>query len=377
MSTIINTRSPFYYKKTPTTSTISSAEFEIRIWSGLDSAVPTPADYTITKVPIDSSYVVIEVSELIRDYYETSYGTSNIEALWVEISYTLTLATTATETGSDLYLALDGYGMFEEGVNPRNGIVSTDATYTPTVLLSCNSTMQFIQGRKIHIPVFIEQGVAVASGQLSASATYDIVPDYWDATATAGNLALSQADTDDTDDKISYIVIDDTENISDGDTLTITDTLPADQTYTITFEEICEPKYEAYRVIFKNKFGALQDVWMNKKSVKTMSVNSESYKRNTLTYSTPTYSTTDHQTLTHNISSVETIKLNSNYIPECLNSAFEELLLSDQIWLESSTETLPVIIKTKRKTEKTGVNDKLIQYELEFDFAFEQINNIR
>ena len=38
---------------------------------------------------------------------------------------------------------------------------------------------------------------------------------------------------------------------------------------------------------------------------------------------------------------------------------------------------LPVMPKTKSVTYKTSVNDRLVQYTIEFDMAFDKINNIR
>jgi len=37
----------------------------------------------------------------------------------------------------------------------------------------------------------------------------------------------------------------------------------------------------------------------------------------------------------------------------------------------------PVVIKSQDLVYKTGVNDKLTQYTMEFEFAYDKINNIR
>jgi hypothetical protein len=38
---------------------------------------------------------------------------------------------------------------------------------------------------------------------------------------------------------------------------------------------------------------------------------------------------------------------------------------------------VPLSIKTKNQTRKTKLNDKLINYTIDFDYAFDYINNIR
>ena len=43
----------------------------------------------------------------------------------------------------------------------------------------------------------------------------------------------------------------------------------------------------------------------------------------------------------------------------------------------ASEETIPVVVKTSNMTFKTSLNDKLIEYTIEFEEAFDLINNIR
>jgi hypothetical protein len=69
--------------------------------------------------------------------------------------------------------------------------------------------------------------------------------------------------------------------------------------------------------------------------------------------------------------------VNTGYIDESLNDAVKELLLSDQAWTTIEGQVLPIDINTESLTYKNSVNDKLINYTLTFDFAFDTINNIR
>ena len=73
----------------------------------------------------------------------------------------------------------------------------------------------------------------------------------------------------------------------------------------------------------------------------------------------------------------ESMTVNTGYVVEELNKAVEELLLSDKAWVTIDGQVLPIDIKTESLTYKTSVNDKLIDYTIDFDFAFETINNIR
>jgi len=123
MSTIINARSPYYIKVAPASGTLSSASMDLFIYSGtLTTDKPASATYTISKDIIGSNnYVIFEITELIRDYLITEYGAYSIDGVWVEADITLT-KTVGSETANYDYLAFDGYGYFEDGVNPRTSV---------------------------------------------------------------------------------------------------------------------------------------------------------------------------------------------------------------------------------------------------------------
>ena len=74
MSTIINSRSPYYFKVSD--SSLNSATVQIYIWTGQYSdRVVGDLKYTLSKQEVgDTNYVVFEVSELVRDFLETEYG---------------------------------------------------------------------------------------------------------------------------------------------------------------------------------------------------------------------------------------------------------------------------------------------------------------
>ena len=84
MSTIINTRSPFYKKIT--NSSLHTAKLELYIWTGVyaDRAA-TDKRYTLTKEEIGgNNFVTYELSKLIRDYMITEYNNYSTDSLWVD-----------------------------------------------------------------------------------------------------------------------------------------------------------------------------------------------------------------------------------------------------------------------------------------------------
>ena len=62
---------------------------------------------------------------------------------------------------------------------------------------------------------------------------------------------------------------------------------------------------------------------------------------------------------------------------------FEELLLSNYVWMTrpstsgAGEEVVPVMVASSDLTYKTSLNEKLVEYTIEFEDAFDYINNVR
>ena len=139
--------------------------------------------------------------------------------------------------------------------------------------------------------------------------------------------------------------------------------------------------------MFINRYGVQQDLWFFLKELKAVRRSNESYQSNTL--QTPEdeyaqYNVTDAPKKLFNTQAKQTRTLSSGYYPEGANGFFEQLLLSEYVWIRagrvgynSTYRTIPVIVKTSSMTYKTKLNDRLIEYTIEFEDAFDYINNIR
>lgn len=381
MSTIINARSPYYIKQVADTGkTLQSVELNLFIYSGLKGTdKPTTATYTLTKTPLLSvanNYVVFEISELIRDYLYTEYYNEAQDAVWVEadINYTHTDETTGSNNID--CLAFDGFGLFNEGANPRTSTDPTQSSFTPMVLQS-NRTVYFVRGQDIKIPVFSEPEPNIVT--TIGSGVWNEVGVYWEETSpTWDSTGTSQSvtDSDDSDDKIQYLIIE-SDYATDGDTITITSTQGGSQTTVITLRELCDPKYTPIRIIFYNKYGALQDVYANKKSTSDLKIKDENYKTNTFDLASLTYSTNSPTVQRFRVQAKESVNVNTDFYVEEMNEPIKQMLLSENVWLEIDGEIIPVIVKDTTFKQKTHVNDKLIQYSFQFEYAFDHIQNVK
>ena len=338
MSTVINTRSPFYFKVS--NADLSSVKLELYIWTGttaqrnasyrrytltkeqlldeldrgtttsttanklvdstqnfnttaqVGSFIKNTTDSTTASVTaIDSDttlsissdimasgenyilfakpYVVFELSELARDFMETEYNNYATDTLWIDADITIydssgaIVQVNSQDTNTSSFLGIDGYGYFEDGTNPRS------VQYTTPMVLQHNTTVYYNDGSDIKIPIYAEAETITATLTSGAGANvyWENADDFWDTydvTWGSGTTPVVITDDGNTNQKIQYLIITDTEDLNDGDYVTISTTNSSYSDVVITLRKVCEPKYTPLNIIFYNKFGALQNLWFFK-----------------------------------------------------------------------------------------------------------------
>jgi hypothetical protein len=326
---------------------LDRAELELYIYDGT-SGTYTDSDlrYELSKTRLSTQdNILFEISELVRDYIDITFNNDYLSTTKWVTAITRLYDSDGEEfaSGSPVtnhYLAMDGYGYFEDGINPQ---------LSDNLLIS-NNTLYLPENTAGKLPIFAE-GV--------------------------GKVTIDSVDTQITDDgnsnqKIQYVTIP-----ADSSTIQVYDTDDTTLLKTVTVNNVCEPKFTPYKLTFVNKFGAYQDMYFFKKSVESMAITDELYKANIINTSTLTYPTYKGQQERYNVSATKKVVLNSGFVNEDYNLAIEELLLSENVWIRWEGRTLPIIVRTKEHTYKTSLNDKLINHTLEFEFAFSKINNIK
>jgi len=379
----INTRSPYYIKVSNVNAL--SAIMELFIYTGTFTTDKGTAKYTISKNGIGTNnYVVFEIAELVRDYLDIEFdGEYDSQTVWVEADIEgftgLNGGGSSLGTISTGYIAFDGYGYFEDGINPE-----LSRTY-----LQSNNKIFRLDDQNVRVPVFTED---------TDSVTYR----YKGETKRTQTISSST----NTNGQIEYITVSGSDNtdtyeqrvLADGGTFENNSLLDAfldsvdiglvDELYinsnsgTEVLKIVTEPcsKYEPYKVTFINKFGALQDMWFSLKSTESLNTTGETYKANLVDFSTLTYATYKPQVAQYNKLGKESITLNTNYISEDYNEVIKQLMMSEQVWITKLTDTeevLAVIPKTQNVTYKTSLNDRLVQYTIDFEYAFDKINTVR
>lgn len=326
---------------------LGSVTLRLYIYSGTEgSYTDTDLKYTLSKNIISGqSNIVLEIAELVRDYIVITFdGTYSSHTKWVSavVTYFDTEGEQYTYSNPETFnfVAVDGYGYFEDQINPelsRHALISADNIYLP-------------EGTAGKLPIFAE-GV--------------------------GKVTIDSSDTEITDNgnsnqKIQYITIP-----ADSSTIQVYDTDDTTLLKTITVNNICEPKFTPYKVVFQNKFGALQDLWFFKKTTESFNVSDELFKRNIINTSSVTYATSETQNQRYNVNGKTRLSLNTGFLKENMNNTIEELFLTENAWIDYGGNVLPIIPVSKSMTFKTSLNDRLTDYTIDFEFGFDKINNIR
>lgn len=243
--------------------------------------------------------------------------------------------------------AVDGYGYYEDGYNPNLGeILLKNKSIHTYAYLPLNPINQWGPGM---VTLFTGGGVrnirytnlvtgAVFNNSTTATPFTNIYRVYPSFYADGNLLEIFDA---------SFVLL-----------------------ASFTFKPIIECRYEPVVVDFINRYGAWQREFFYKASFETISTKSDVY--NLLQKSLPNYSITEGQRREFNNNGLKTIKVNTDYVDESYSEVIQEILLSERVLVNFS----PAQLKTRDITKHKKVNTKLINYTLEFEYAFDVINSV-
>lgn len=368
----INVRSPYFVNVTATN--LTKCDIELYIYEGTQTTNRGTVKYTISTAAYNQN-VTFEISELVKDYLEVTFnGNYTGKNVWVDYRVKNYINGVAGSFGSYVQLTgFDGYGYFEEGANPQNN----------SAVLISNDTILLLDDNNVRIPV--DSNLATNVSFLNNG---EIVYNQSISTSTQSNQQIIYVSNGiDGADSFKDRVLSDSGTFEDSECLKnfldLYSLFPIDKIYVedangvniINVDVIEECKQTPYKLTFINKFGALQDLWFFKKSNTSLTTKDEKYKSNIVTNGS--YNISSHVQTILNKQGSEKLTLNSGFYPESNNEVFSQLFLSEKVWIEVNSKTLPVNISTSSLQFKTRLNDNLINYTIDVDYAFDKINNIR
>ena len=129
------------------------------------------------------------------------------------------------------------------------------------------------------------------------------------------------------------------------------------------FRPITECKYSPVTLDFVNKYGAWQREFLFKNSIESINVDSQQYKNYRI--NPTTFDAQENLVTTFNTNGSESIKCNTGFVDESFSKILKQLLLSDRILINNR----PATITTKQVELQKNINNKLINYSLDFQFS--------
>ena len=175
------------------------------------------------------------------------------------------------------------------------------------------------------------------------------------------NYTIDTDETNFSNELVKYLWIDVSEAVSDS----FIEIVYNGVTKTILITDEC--RYTPQDIAFQNKEGAIQIMTFFKVKKDSISITSETFESNR--------GHGFHQKVKFNINAQSKFSVNSGFVTEDKNETIKQLLLSEKVWLVADGIETPINVSSTSQEFKTRQNDRLINYQIEFEYAFNEINN--
>lgn len=142
-----------------------------------------------------------------------------------------------------------------------------------------------------------------------------------------------------------------------------------DEIFNFITEKLDECKYTPVNVSYVNRFGGWQQLTFFKAQRNSVSVKGSKYN---LLQANVNYNPLIGQSRAFNINGSSSVTLNTGWVYESYNKFIQELMLSDKILINN----VPATIKTQSLTYKTKLKDRNINFEVEFEYSNNLLNDV-
>ena len=349
MSNIL-ARSPYIISVNETGQ--DGSKVEIFLWNN-GTTEPTTAQYTLSKlIPAsNNTLTTYDIAPYIREYitFADKQTPSTITSLTVgqycnvKIKRYKSVAGVYTLLNTTSYFGLDGYSYYESGSNddPGDQLLEQKTYYYQEGIYAgeFNAYMDYTNSSARDYVIYYKPDLSANTRVNVTSLGWKTMPRVHPSYTATGNI-LKVYNT--------------------------FDSLLA----TYTFLPVCEPKYTPVVIDFINQYGAWQREFFFKASKNTLNIESNDY--NVMQSSITSYDIKQGQKKSFNTNARETISVNSGYVYEDFSSNIKQLIMSERILVDNK----PAICKTKSLEIMKNINNHMINYSLEFEFAYNTINAV-
>jgi hypothetical protein len=357
---IINARSPFII--TVNESGQVGSKIELYLSEG-DTSLPGTPNYTLSK-PVASSTQIstsYNVSQFIREFIDTISPYNATGEVWANcriLRYKETSVGSYTLLDTTDYVGLNGYTLYSQGLNYGDTGEIFYILANPAISIIYDDDSSQSEWPYINVVAdFTESSASkVRATYKDMNGRNEVSTDY-----DTGELSVIKIPVRTTSAKYDK-----------GNTLTISWRPTGeynDLSQTFTIIPRCEPKYDPVICQFINRYGGWQFLTFFKAKTNSIMATSTSYN---VLPSAVDYDIKKPQSGSFNINGKQMIKLNTGWVPENYSELIQDLIVAETILLDD----VPAEIKTQSTDFKTSLKDRNINYEIDFEYAFNLINNV-
>jgi len=360
-------RSPYIVEVDDATQT--GSKVELYIWT--TGSQPADPQYTLSKlIPAsNNTKTFYNISPYIREYYTftTWQNIYNSYDLDISTNYVVNYHIDVYNKIGGVYVVnalesqtgqfMDGYNYYMDGYNSISStVLLSEGTYFYNHNGALGSAVVINMAGSFNVDINGVAGDVVRYTNLDSGTVNNITA------TTDGMKTFSRV----------YLP-----NIADGNKVEYLGGGSAVR-WTGYFKPLCEPKYSPVVVDFLNRYGSWARVFFQKVNKRSVEIKTNEYKFNPSAL--PFFPTNEGQIKEFNTNGKETIKLNTGWVNDLYGEYLQELLLSEKVTLfdpsYDAVNYTPVKVKTKSLQKQTGLNDGMINYELDFEFAYDLIGTV-
>ena len=373
---------------------LRSMNLKLKIWAGASSSPPSAYNYQLSKSYSIDEVINFEVSDLIRSEFLHDFGIYDAiffeqspigEAVWVDAN------------GSD-WVYVDN-GLFP----PASGLIASVAFL---------STQGWADKMNPTNPAVTAAVLAVGRNRQVLSSNYESLAIYNSVANDFGSIEIvwNNGDSDtlyDTDgtsylppssgsgntqDLVIYAGVGaaNLENNAGLDSLIKPSSHNDGDWYEVVLKDtggteiervryylVCEPKYTPYQVAFINRYGVTDFITFFKVSTEQGNFTADQYRRSIYQDGFTAPSLQEAQYQSFNVNSKNAITMNTGWVDEDYADVMEDILMSETTAILIDGSWVAAQPQRSSIDYQKAVNQKVINYSLTFDIAFNERSLIR
>ncbi len=364
---------------------------ELKYWQGNRlTGAPDEPNYTLQKYPNPSGSGIFDVSRIVTSLFTEPRAANSSSIYNFAVNSYIQYQTSPSSsffTGSHLSVtpgqSIDGYQLFQDPLQGSLGDriyestpfwpMMTDGPVSQSYFRENYGRMSLWTGQPVN-QSYVAMGI-VYSSSFEGEDNNIIIPvtESQESTECVYTFPISPLEPD-------WPLTSDADYVGNFEIFLVSGSTNYDGSNKIGnslhFDLECTKKYPNVRIKWKNRFGQWDYFNFNLVSTETFNTERSRYQPQIGTWTDRTLTYNDYDSAIQNYITDSTLKLsvNTDYVNEDYNEIFKQLMVSDEIYwvyqegsaLNNTEKVKPLAIDTSSFNLKTGVVDKLIQYQFTF-----------